>query len=69
MAEGEAEVARRRVGESRIRWIFEVGWVVWREDFAAVIVDSRVAREGSLRGVEFGGCWRGVGCGDAWGCG
>jgi hypothetical protein len=30
-ADGLGEVARRRVGESRIRWIFEVGWAVWRE--------------------------------------
>jgi hypothetical protein len=31
VAEGEEETERRRVGESRIRWILRLGWAVWRE--------------------------------------
>lgn len=29
-ADGEADVERRRVGESRIRWILRLGWEVCR---------------------------------------
>lgn len=54
-AEGVAEVERRRVGESRIKWIFRVGWVDEREmslSLRALWVEAIVA---SFRKVVFEG--------------
>lgn len=58
-AEGVLEVERRVVGESRIKWIFRVGWVDCREDSIeerALWVEDI---EASLRYVVFEG-WLGV---------
>ena len=55
-AEGVGDVARRRVGESRTKWMFEVGWAVCRE--ARVLVRRLWVEviEAEVRCVIFEGC-------------
>lgn len=73
-AEGVAEVDRRRVGESRIRWIFRVGWVDERDLILSLRALWVEAIEASFRKVVFEawaagvcvGCWTCCGC--ACGC-
>lgn len=71
-AEGVEAVERRRVGASRIRWIFRAGWVDVR-DWRVEVRDTWVEDiEASLRYVVFegwlgedcvcGGCWVCCGC-------
>jgi hypothetical protein len=54
-AVGVGEVARRRVGASRIRWIFEVGWAVWRDERVVVRSLWVEVGEAEVRWVMFGG--------------
>jgi hypothetical protein len=49
VAEGEEETERRRVGESRMRWILRVGWAEEREVRRVVRVVRVVVGEGEMR--------------------
>jgi hypothetical protein len=49
VAEGEEETERRRVGESRMRWILRVGCAVWREVRRVVRVVRVEFGEGEVR--------------------
>jgi hypothetical protein len=50
------EVAKRSVGASRIKWIFEVGWAVLREERAAVRSLWVEVGQEDVRWVIFDGC-------------
>lgn len=69
-AEGVAEVDRRRVGESRIRWIFRVGWADEREEIFSLRALWVEPIEASLRYVVLEGWAAGVcvGCCTCCGC-
>lgn len=54
-ADGEADVERRRVGESRIRWIFRWGYLARRVEMVFESVVYVEAREESLRWLVFVG--------------